>query len=135
MPPSLPFPIPPGIRHVALQLPRLALPPLSVFLLTRPLALHPALLALLIALSYPVALALEIHVGRLRMAQKAKSLGASIPPQVEYSLPGGMDLVRKMGEQREGGFFGAGWFAWYEQYGPTYKIHVGFKDRVRSRTT
>ena len=91
--------VPPGILFLIPVLPRVIAPPLLVYVLlwvceqclgySAPFWLS----AIAYVGSWPLALAALVYSRNFRDWRKAKSLGAVMPPVIEYSWPGNPEMV------------------------------------------
>lgn len=90
----------------------------------------PAWISFFLAIStFPIAFALRIEWEQYFKRREARRLGAVLPPQIPYRIPGGFDLVREVMRNSAKHMIGYAQFGWLEAHGPMCNLRIWFTDR------
>ncbi|KAI0693638.1 cytochrom P450 [Cytidiella melzeri] len=126
------MPLPPGIEFLLPRLPFLLAPPVSAYLISRAIGQLldiPTTVVVVVCLwSWPLSLTLSTYWPRWCAQRRAMAAGAVMPPMVDYKMPGGLDLVRELLEDREKRYLSYRYMEQVMEYGYTYRISILWQD-------
>ncbi|KAF8301042.1 cytochrome P450 [Clavulina sp. PMI_390] len=120
---------PPGIYYLAEVFPKLAAPPLTIFLALSLLSRAGGVFSswtylILIVLANPALSFVKDLWNDFSIQRQARNLNAKLLPLRQSRLPGGYDLIKEMLKSRREDYVGEWLQRSYEQYGRTFVIKM-----------